>query len=122
AFPRGAIGPNGEVYLVYGGLNSARPEDDGDVYFMRSTDKGVTWSRPKRLSGDDSPSLQFFPAIAVDPTGNLHVLWADTRDDPRQSSYNIYYSTSTDKGEKWGFDDPKQNLHQIGRASCRERV
>ncbi|MBF8299577.1 MAG: hypothetical protein HW397_626, partial [Dehalococcoidia bacterium] len=35
AFPRLATGPGGEVYIVYGGLNPARPVDDGDIFFLR---------------------------------------------------------------------------------------
>ena len=110
-FPKVAIGPQGEVYLAYGALNPAKPIDDGDVFFIRSMDKGVTWSAPKRLSGDDSNSLQFYPAISVDPEGTLHAMYGDMRDDPKQTAYHIYYTTSKDKGTTWGFDDARANLH-----------
>ncbi len=111
AFPHISTGTGDEVYMVYGGLNPGKPSDDGDVFFTRSTDRGDTWSRPKRLGGDDSDSLQFFPALAVDPKGGLHVMWGDMRDDPARTHYNIYYTESQDKGDTWGFDIKAQNIH-----------
>ncbi len=104
AFPKVDVGPGGEVYLVYVGLNAVKKEDDGDVFFTRSFDKGETWTRPTVLGGDDSQSLQFFPAIAVGPEGNLHVMWGDMRDDPAQIRYHVYYTTSDDRGDTWGFE------------------
>ena len=105
AFPQLTIGPGGEVYIVYVGGNPAKPSDDGDVYFISSFDRGRTWSRPKRLGDDETDRLQFFPAIAADPNGNLHVMWGDMRDDPSETRYHIYYTTSGDRGETWGFED-----------------
>ena len=106
AFPRLAIGPGEELYIVYVGLNPAKPTDDGDVYFTRSMDRGESWDRPQILGGDESSSLQFFPAIATDPQGNLHVMWGDMRDDRVQTRYHIYYTRSQDQGETWGFEIP----------------
>ena len=103
-FPRLAAGPNNEIYLVYSALNSRKPLDDGDTFFMRSLDKGTTWSEPVELGGDRTAGLQFFPAIAVDPKGSLHVMWGDMRDSKEQIKYNIYYTTSSDQGTTWGFE------------------
>ena len=111
-FPKLAAGPNNEVYMVYGALNPAKPQDDGDIWFTRTFDQAATWSRPKRLSDDEGTSLQFFPAIAVDPKGTLHVMWGDTRDDAgKDLKYHIYYTQSQDRGETWGFDLKELNLH-----------
>ena len=110
AFPHIAIGPEGELYIVYVGLNPAKPTDDGDVFFSRSMDRGATWTRPKRLGGDETSSLQFFPALATDPSGNLHVMWGDMRDDKAQTRYHIYYTTSQDRGDTWGFELPELNI------------
>jgi hypothetical protein len=30
-------------------------------------------------------------------------MWGDMRDDPHQTRYHIYYTSSDDKGETWGF-------------------
>ena len=107
AFPQIAIGPGGEIYVVYVGLNPAKPTDDGDVYFIRSQDRGESWSRAKILGGDETDRFQFFPAIDTDPDGNIYVLWGDMRDDASETRYHIYLTQSEDKGETWGFELPE---------------
>ena len=105
AFPQIAVGPNDEVYVVYTAKPPDTPTDDGDIYFVRSTDRGETWTRPSTLNGDDTDHLQFFPSIATSPNGNIHVMWGDFRDDRAQTRYQIYYTTSDDEGITWGFQD-----------------
>ena len=116
SFPQMTIGPNGEVYIVYVGLNAAKPSDDGDLYFIKSVDRGGTWTRAKRLTGDDTDRFQFFPAIDADDDGNLHVIWGDMRDDPSETRYHIYYTRSEDGGDTWGFEDAELG---ISRADTR---
>ncbi|TVQ26546.1 MAG: hypothetical protein EA382_05170 [Spirochaetaceae bacterium] len=106
SFPQAAIGPNDELYVVYTARPSGRPQDDGDIYFIRSFDRGSTWSRPERVNGDETDRLQFFPAISVAPDGSIHVMWGDMRDDPVHIRYHIYYTTSDDRGTTWGFELP----------------
>ncbi len=105
SFPQITTGPDGEVYIVFAGRPADKPLDEGDIFFVRSLDGGATWSRPKRLNDDETSRLQFFPAIAVDQQGTIHVMWGDMRDDPVETRYHIYYTRSTDKGETWGFVD-----------------
>ena len=104
AFPQIAVGPQGDLYIVYTGRDSDRPRDDGDIYFIASQDGGVTWTDPFRLNDDEGTALQFFPAIDVDPHGTIHVMWGDMRDDPAQTRYHIYYTSSEDQGQTWGFE------------------
>lgn len=104
SFPQVAIGPQGELYIVYTARPPDRLDDDGDIYFVASLDRGETWSRPRRLNDDDGSALQFFPAIDVGPDGVIHVMWGDMRDDPSQIRYHIYYTRSEDQGQSWGFE------------------
>lgn len=110
AFPRAAVGPQDEVYIVYMGLSTTKPTDDGDIFIVRSMDKGETWSAPRRLGGDETDRLQFFPSIAADPSGGLHVSWGDMRDDPSGLRYHIYYTQSEDGGETWGFKHAQSTI------------
>lgn len=107
SFPQLDIGPDGELYIAYGGRPADKPRDDGDIFLVRSMDEGQNWSRPTRLNGDDSDSLQFFPSLSVGPDGKVHVMWADMRDDPSMIRYHIYYTQSEDQGESWGFELPQ---------------
>jgi hypothetical protein len=104
-FPQIASGPDGEVYIVYVARPPDNVDDDGNVYLVSSTDKGQTWSRATQLNDDKGSALQFFPSVAVDPDGGVHVMWGDMRDDPAQTRYGIYYTRSLDHGATWGFED-----------------
>jgi len=104
AFPKVAVGTNDELYVTYVGLPAENPLDEGDVYFIRSTDGGNRWSRPVRINTDETDAVQFFPAMDVGPDGTIHLMWGDMRDDPVQTRYHIYYSRSEDQGENWGFE------------------
>ena len=94
--PQIDVGPNEEVYLVV----AAKP-DDSDIFFYRSLDGGESWSIARKLNDDKTNRDQFIPAIAVSPNGTIHVSWADRRDDPKDVEYHIYYTKSSDRGEKW---------------------
>lgn len=111
AFPQLAVGPNGELHIVYTGRPSERPRDDGDIYHVTSSDGGSTWSRPRRLNDDEGDALQFFPSVDVAPDGSVHAMWGDMRDDKALTRYHIYYTRSDDGGKTWGFDDEELGLH-----------
>lgn len=114
-FPKAAVGPNNELYVVFTALPPERPADEGDIYFIRSTDGGSRWSRPKRLNQDETNSVQFFPALAVAPNGTLNVMWGDMRDDSVETRYHIYYTSSADQGDTWGFKNEELGL-DVGDA------
>jgi hypothetical protein len=109
-FPKAAVGPDDQLYVVFTALPPERPSDEGDIYFIRSEDGGNRWSRPKRLNQDEGNTAQFFPAVDVAPNGTIHVMWGDFRDDPVEASYHIYYTSSEDNGESWGFTNDELGL------------
>lgn len=53
-----------------------------------------TWSEDNRLTFD--PSSSNFPRVVVDSNNNIHVIWADDRDD----NYEIYYAKLDSEGNK----------------------
>jgi hypothetical protein len=110
SFPQFTSGPEGELYAVYVGRPPDKPNDDGDVFLTASLDDGATWSRPRRLNDDDTDHAQFFPAVDVDASGKVHVMWGDFRDSRSQSSYHIYYTNSDDQGESFGFENEELGL------------
>ena len=100
-FPQISAGPQGEVYVAFTGLPKGEGTDDGDIYFVASTDKGATWTTKKRINDDNTTRLQFFPSISAGPDGTIHAIWGDMRDDPVETRYHVYYSSSEDGGETW---------------------
>ncbi len=45
-----------------------------EIYYKKSTDGGTTWKQ-KRLTWNSGESI--LPVIAVDSSGNFHVVWED---------------------------------------------
>jgi hypothetical protein len=74
-----AVGPNGVVHYAYAGLG--KNSDPGDIYYVRSTDNGVTWSRPLKLSAtaDAQFKAQWMPSLSADPNGRVTASWYDRR-------------------------------------------
>jgi hypothetical protein len=97
-----AVGPKGEVYVVWAGPKS--------LFFATSTDAGVNFG--KNTSASDSASWDFpvkglgrasgLPSIGVDITegkerGSIYINWADTRHgDP-----DVFMIVSRDGGTTW---------------------
>ncbi len=111
AFPQLAVGPNDEIYILTTAEPSDKPTDDGDIFLLRSLDRGQTWDPPQRINQDDTDRIQFFPSIDVGVDGTVHAMWADMRDDPAEVRYHIYYTRSTDEGSTWGFVDDQLGIN-----------
>ncbi len=80
---------------------SADPSDSSRILFSRSTDAGVTWSKPVKvsdLSGDcvDSDSTVEGAVPAVGPNGEIYLAWA--------GPLGILFDKSTDGGVTFGRD------------------
>jgi hypothetical protein len=96
------------VYIVW---RDERDGSSGDIYFDKSTDKGVNWGTDKRVESTNKGAIvQDRPDIAVDAGGNIHIVWEDLRSSNRQ----IYYANSTDGGSTFGtnirVDDSQSNI------------
>src|ERR1043166_2135263 len=102
---------NHVVSLVYAEKDGADP---GNVYYIRSTDSGLTFSAPFQLnSNTDATKAQWQPNISVSPSGTLLATWYD--ETPRTSAscqpssptnlcYQMYSRKSNDNGLTWQPD------------------
>ena len=89
-------------------LSSVDPPgtDPLDVYFIRSTNRGVSWSSPLRINDDPGTTAwQWFGTMSVAPSGRIDVIWLDTRDDPGTYLSSLYYSFSEDNGQTWSQNE-----------------
>ena len=65
-----------------------------------SSDAGVTWSAPTMVDVSAPASAsQFLPAIAVNDSGVVGVMWLDTRASAADNAYDVFVSASIDGGE-----------------------
>jgi len=70
-----------------------------DVFLVKSTDGGNTWSQPKRVNQDNTQTHQFFTWMTVDPaTGYLYFVYYDRRN-YNDNRTDVYLARSTDGGE-----------------------
>lgn len=97
--PQLATGPGDVIFAVW---EDSRNGDiyNRDIYFARSTNRGVSWSQPVRVNQDplDAIANQMFPTILYDvPRDRLYVLWQDNR----RGNYDIWLAYSPDRGITW---------------------
>ena len=100
-----STGPTRGNLYVLGSVN--RGSDPVDVMFIRSTDRGSSWSSPMRVNDDPitNGAAQWFGTMSVAPNGRIDVIWNDTRNDPTSATSELFYSYSIDAGVTW-----RQNL------------
>jgi hypothetical protein len=101
---------NNIVHLVY--AQHGAGSDPGDVYYIRSSDGGSTFSAPLKLNTDATTRPQWQPNLSVSPTGTLFATWYDARDsasctrgNPAVPCYRMYSRKSNDNGVTWLPDD-----------------
>jgi hypothetical protein len=101
---------NNVVHLVY--AQKGAGADAGDVYYIRSTNSGVTFGAPFKLNSDSTTRPQWQPNISVSPTGTLFATWYDGREfasctygNPAVPCYRMWSRQSTDNGVTWLADD-----------------
>ena len=94
---------NNVVSLVY--AQHGTGSDAGDVYYIRSSDGGVTFGAPFKLNSDSTTRPQWQPNISVSPSGTLLATWYDAREsatctkgNPGVPCYRMWSRKSNDNG------------------------
>lgn len=104
---------NGALYNFFNLITPPFNDNSGKVAFIKSTDGGDTWTKPKivaemRTVGVTDPETgepvrtgDIIPEPAIDPaTGQLYVVWQDSRYNGGRYD-EVALSTSTDSGTTW---------------------
>ncbi len=104
---------NGVVHYVYAARNTSTG-DAGNVFYIRSTDKGQTFSAPFQLNTNtDATKAQWQPNLSVSSNGSLLAVWYDERErtaascqpsSPSTPCYRMWARRSTDNGATWLTD------------------
>ena len=91
-------GPNrGTLYLNW--ADQRNGIDDTDIWLMKSTDQGETWSDAIRVNQDLPGKHQFFTWMTIDQTnGNLHFVYFDRRN-YTDNLTDVIWCTSKDGGK-----------------------
>jgi hypothetical protein len=91
---------SGNVYVVYANNDSG---DGADIAFQRSTDDGLTFSRPLLLNSRPGfDRAQWFPWVTVDSsTGRVHVFYYDQGVASSGDLTQVTHTFSDDGGVSW---------------------
>jgi hypothetical protein len=100
---------NGVVHYVY--AQHGTGSDPGDVYYIRSADRGQTFSAPLKLNSDATTRPQWQPNLSVSSSGTVFAAWYDaresgscTRGNAGVPCYRMWGRRSTDNGVSWLSD------------------
>ena len=97
-------------YVVMAEKNFAPALDNADIVLMRTQDGGASWTRT-RVNQNAAGSYEYFPAVNVDETGAVNVVYYSTRNVPTNDSAEVYLSRSTNGGVN--FVDVKISDHKF---------
>jgi cell division septation protein DedD len=81
--------PNGTVYVAY--------SNDHDIFLVHSTDRGVTWSAPVRVSNGPETKTALFPWMETGPTpGSVGIAWygTDSAANNNSANWKVFYAQS----------------------------
>ena len=113
--PSIAIGPAGEVYVVW----QDQRNNNADIYLVRSDDGGEHWT-PNYFVTDDQDMTQqnqSAPAVAVEGVeGRVVVAWEDWRDPVHPEIYAMW---SKNNGVTFGIDVPVTIVPPEARTTYR---
>ncbi|MGA2624255.1 MAG: T9SS type A sorting domain-containing protein [Bacteroidota bacterium] len=93
---------NGWIYIVTTEKDLPPAGSDPDIILHRSTDGGQSWSGGIRVNQDslDNGKIQYFPAVNVDSSGGINIIYYDDRNTSSDSA-EIMLARSTDGGTTW---------------------
>jgi len=89
----------GTLFLAYSDLKSG--DNDGDIWLLRSVNRGDNWTSAARINQDKPGREQFLPHLAVDPAnGIVYILFYDRRDHTDNQT-DVYLAWSVDGGNQF---------------------
>jgi hypothetical protein len=108
------------LYIAF--LCQDEGDQDPNIYFTKSTNKGANWSNPQVLI-DRELGVQYHPSLSCSPDGTIYLMYGHLTLDEhlpseQDSSVYIYVALSVDQGET--FLTPNIRVNSIPSSPYRE--
>ncbi|MEZ4867531.1 MAG: sialidase family protein [Caldilineaceae bacterium] len=107
-----AFDAQGRLHLIWNGNLSGEPANLRQYQILYSVYNGTTWSEPVNIS--QSATYSFWPSLAVDAAGNVHIIWLESLIALEQGApifEDVYYQRLTVDG--W-LEDPVKLSTSMG--------
>lgn len=111
-----STGPHqGTIYVSW--CDQSNGMSNTDVWMIKSTDAGASWSTPLRVNDDLTVSHQFLNAMAVDDvTGSLYICFYDRRNYASDTT-DFYLAWSDDGGNTFSNRQINQQPFVVNQSS-----
>ena len=97
----------GNIYINWSDQRNG--VNNTDIFFVKSTDGGNSWSNPIKVNDDNSGRHQFFTWMTIDQTtGAIYIVFYDRRNTTGYST-DVYVARSTNGGETFTNFKVSQN-------------
>jgi len=80
--------------VTFDGREYKKKYPTADLYFVQSSDRGKTWTKPKRINAVEKKAPESLHWMAVDESGEAHIAWLDMRN--RKRGQDIFFATISD--------------------------
>ena len=88
---------NGNIYVNWADKRNTAME--ANIWLVKSSDGGITWSAPIRVNDDQPAKHQFFNFMTIDQvTGKIYIVFYDRRN-YTDTNTDVYLAISDDGGE-----------------------
>jgi len=89
----------GTIYINF--ADQRNGEDNTDIFIVKSSDNGKTWTTPKKVNTDNTKTQQFFTWMSVDPkTGYIYIVFYD-RSKYKNHQTDVVLAISKDGGNSF---------------------
>jgi hypothetical protein len=88
------VDSKGTIYVVWTDFRNGW--DNPDIYFVNSTDGGLTFGTNFRVNDGKGATWESWPSMDIDNNDNIYIAWTDRRNG--SNDYDIYFTKSTDSG------------------------
>ncbi|MCI0527349.1 MAG: hypothetical protein L0Y56_07880 [Nitrospira sp.] len=113
--PKIAVGPQGDVYIVWYDSRGVDAGSDFDIFFAKGTISNGNISFSANIPvNDDINDIRdhFSPSIAVSANGNVYVAWEDSRENAIAA--DIYFAKGTAGAGGAITFSPNQRVNDLG--------